>query len=76
MEISDFVAKLGEIYEDSNINKITPETNFKNIEGYSSFIALSIIAMADEDYNVKLKGDDIRKSNTVADLFNIIKSRM
>jgi hypothetical protein len=43
------------------------------VEVYMSFIiALSIIAMVDDEYGVTIKGDDIRKSETIEDLFNII----
>ena len=38
-------------------------------------MALSIIAMVDEEYEVALKGDDIRTANTLEDLFNIVKSK-
>ena len=38
-------------------------------------IALSVIAMVDEEYDVTIKGDDIRNSNTVEDLFNAVKSK-
>jgi acyl carrier protein len=76
MEISNFIIKLSEIFEDEGNGDITPETNFKDLEGYSSIIALSIIAMADEEYNVRLKGGDISGAKTVADLFDIIKSRV
>jgi acyl carrier protein len=30
---------------------------------------------ADEEYEVTLKGDDIRNANTVEDLFNTVKSK-
>jgi acyl carrier protein len=36
-------------------------------------VALSIIAMVDDEYGITIKGDDIRKSETVEDLFNIVK---
>jgi acyl carrier protein len=38
-------------------------------------MALSIIAMVDEEYNVQLKGDDIVKSQTIDDLFRIVSSK-
>jgi len=38
-------------------------------------MALSIIAMVDEEYEVALKGDDIRSANTLEDLFNIVKNK-
>ena len=49
---------------------------FKELDEWSSLIALSVIAMADEEYEVTLKGDDIRNANTVEDLFNTVKSKM
>ncbi|MCF0158567.1 MAG: acyl carrier protein, partial [Veillonella sp.] len=37
--------------------------------------ALSIIAMVDEEYDVTLKGDDIKNANTIEDLFNTVKAK-
>jgi len=76
MELNEFIKNLANTFEDANPDTIKPDTRFRDIEGYSSFIALSIIAMVDEQYNVKLTGDDIRKSVTVKDLYLIIKSKM
>ena len=41
-----------------------------------SWTALSVIAMIDEEYDVKIKGDDVRNSQTVNDLYEIVKSRL
>ena len=38
-------------------------------------MALSIIAMVDEEYDIRIKGDDLRASDTIADLCEIVKSR-
>ena len=75
MELKKFVGNLAAVYDEADPTTVTPEIKFRDIEGYSSLVALSIIAMADEEYNVKLKGDDIRKANTVEDLFNIVNSK-
>ncbi len=53
----------------------TAETKFHELEEWSSLIALSIIAMADEEYDVTLKGDDIRAAVTIEDLFNTVKAK-
>jgi acyl carrier protein len=58
------------------MKQIQHETKFRDIEEWSSLMALSIIAMVDEKYNVKIKGDDIRNSQTFEDLYNIVKSRL
>lgn len=54
---------------------IVESTDFRSIEDWDSLVALSVIAMADEDYNVELTGDDIRGAKTVDDLYQIIKDR-
>ena len=73
--LEEFVALFAEQFDDTDANEIKAETVFKELDEWSSLIALSIIAMVDEEYDVTLKGDDIRNSNTVEDLFNIVKSR-
>jgi len=75
MEINDFIEKFAEQFEDTDAGDITATTEFKNLDEWSSLIALSVIAMADEEYDVTLKGDDIRGAVTVEDLYNIVKSR-
>lgn len=37
-------------------------------------IALSVMAMIDEEYNVQIKADEMRNSQTIQELFNIVKS--
>lgn len=75
MELSEFVEKFAEQFDDTDPSEITAETEFKTLDEWSSLIALSIIAMADEEYEVTLKGDDIRTSNTVKDVYEIVKSK-
>lgn len=72
MELEKFIKNLADVFEDTDPKTIKPEASFRDLEGYSSLVALSIIAMVDEEYNVKLKGEDIRKSSTVEELFNVI----
>ena len=65
MELQDFVQKFAEQFDETDVSAFTPETRFRDIDEWSSLIALSIIAMVDEEYDVTLKGDDIRNANTV-----------
>lgn len=76
MELNEFVAKFAEQFDETEASVFTPETNFRELDEWSSLLALSIIAMADEEYNVTLKGDDIKNSNTVKDIFEIVNSRI
>ena len=75
MELKEFMKNFADQLEDSDSTSITPETKFREIEGWSSLTALYIIGMVDEKYHIKIKGDDIRQSSTIEDLFKIVKSK-
>lgn len=76
MELKGFIENFVSQFDETDISEIKAETVFKELEEWSSLTALSIIAMVDEEYDVKIKGDDIRNSQTVNDLFKVVKSRI
>ena len=76
MELKDFIENFAAQFDDTDASEIKADTVFKELDEWSSLIALSVIAMVDEEYDVTLKGEDIRTSNTVEDLFNNVKSKM
>lgn len=75
MELNEFVAKFAELFEDTDPSVFAPDTYFRELEEWSSFMGLSVIAMVDEEYDVTLKGIDVKNSETIEDLFNIVKER-
>jgi len=75
MELQEFIKNFANQFEETDSSVFTKDTVFKNLDEWSSLLALSIIAMVDEQYGVALKGDDIRSANTIEDLYNIIKSK-
>jgi acyl carrier protein len=75
MDIESFVQEFAEQYDEIPAESFTPDTLFKENDEWSSMTALSIIAMADANYDVRLTGDDIRKSSTITDIFNIVAEK-
>lgn len=75
MEIKEFVEKFAEQFEETDACVFTPETKFHELDEWSSLTALSIIAMVDEEYDITLKGDDVRNAVTIQDLFETIKHK-
>lgn len=75
MELKDFIENFANQFDDTDANEIQANTVYKELDEWSSLIALSVIAMVDEEYDITIKGDDIRNSNTVEDLFNVVKSK-
>ena len=76
MELKDFIENFAAQFEETDPSLIKAQTKFRELEEWSSLMALSVIAMADDEYEVQLKGDDIKNSTTVEDLYDIIKSKI
>lgn len=74
MELKEFITNFAKQFDETDATVIKADTNFKDLDEWSSMIALSIIAMIDAEYDVQVKGTDIRDSNTIEDLFNKVKA--
>ena len=76
MEIIEFVENFAAQFDETDASVFTAETRFRDLEEWSSLIGLSIIAMVDEEYDVTLKGDDIKSSNTIQDIFDKVQAKL
>ena len=76
MEIKEFVKNFASLFEDTDANEFSEESKFREFEEWSSFMALSVMALSDDMYGIKLNGEDIQSSKTINDLFEIVKSRI
>ena len=75
MELNEFVAHFAEQFEETDASVFTPETKYHDLEEWSSLIGLSVIAMIDDEYDVILKGNDAKNSETINDMCNIANER-
>ena len=76
MSLEQFIENFSDLFDETDTDTINATTAFKELEEWSSLLALSVIAMVDEEYDVEFRGEDIRNSNTVEDLYEIVKSRV
>lgn len=76
MDLDQFIEYFSELFDETDPDTIEATTRFKDLEEWSSLVALSVIAMIDEEYDVEFRGDDIRNSTTVEDLYNTVLVRL
>ena len=76
MKLENFIQSFAEQFEETPNENFAADTDFKALEEWESMTVLIIIAMADEEYNVTINGEDIRNADTIEDLFEIVKSRV
>jgi acyl carrier protein len=53
-----------------------PEDKFKEYLEWDSIGLLSVQAMINEEYDVTISRDEIEKTETIAELFQLIQSKM
>ena len=50
MKLNEFIENFANQFDDTDVSEITAATEFKALDEWSSLVALSIIAMVDEEY--------------------------
>lgn len=75
MEIKEFIQNFASQFDDTDASEFTANTEFRELDEWSSLTALSVIAMVDDEYGVTLKGDEMRGAKTIEELFNVVKSK-
>ena len=74
--LEEFVELFAEQFDDTDASEIKANTVFHDLDEWSSLIGLSVIAMVDEEFDVALKGDDVKDSVTVEDLYNKVIAKL
>lgn len=73
-EFNDFLEALAEQFDSAEVSQLTMDTRFKELDGYTSLVALLIITMIDEEYGITITGDNMVKAVTVSDLYHLVNS--
>ncbi|MFJ1377343.1 acyl carrier protein [Capnocytophaga canimorsus] len=75
MNQEKFLEDFASIFDEIDASEITMSTEFKNFEEWSSLVALGLLAVMEEEYDVTLTHNDIKNAVTVTDIYNIVKTQ-
>lgn len=75
MELNDFIQNFAEQFDETDASVFTADTKFRELEEWSSLIALSIIAMIDDEYDITINGNEMKSAATVGELFNVVSAK-
>lgn len=76
MTLDEFTHKLEGELEDIEPGTLTPDTDYRSLKNWSSMYALIIIAFVDMQFNVTLNGQDMKSTNTVKDLYELVQKKL
>lgn len=75
MNRQEFLNSLEEILE-LDTNTLKGDEALQDLEQWDSLAFLSVIAMADEHFNIVIQGDKLEKVKTVEDLVDLVKAHL
>ena len=70
-----FLENMTEVLENTDPTEIHATSILRDFKEWDSLTALSLIAMVDQEYSVRLTGDDIQSAVTLEDIYNIIQKK-
>ena len=71
MEIKEFIEKFADAIEVENVEELTAETEFKELDEWSSLSVMLLIAFFDEEFEKQIGDKDVRSGTTLQDLYNL-----
>ena len=72
MELKDLVHVFDEVLNQVHKETITEDTEFKDLDSWSSLSAFELTAKINDEFGIKLRGPQIRKCATIKELFELI----
>ena len=76
MDLKEFIEEFVDQFDDTDASEIQADTEYHELDEWSSMIALSVLNVIGKKYGCTLTFEDLKKSVTVEDLFNLVVSKV
>lgn len=73
--MNEFIKNFANQFDDTDLSEFQKNTEFRNLEEWSSLVGLAIMNMVQKQYGVKLTIMDLRKANTIEELYNVVSCK-
>lgn len=75
MDTTEFIKNFAAQFDDTDASEFTLETRFRELDEWSSLNALAILNMIGKNYSVTVKAEEMKSTNTVEELFDLVSSK-
>ncbi|MGF0069813.1 phosphopantetheine-binding protein [Candidatus Spyradosoma sp. SGI.093] len=76
MDTQKFVDDFASLLRKTPRETLSAETRFKELPDWNSLLALSLIALVEDEYDVLLKSTDIRDAETLGGLAAVVAKQL
>ena len=75
MDIKEFIADFADQFDETELDEFTPETEYRDLDEWSSLTGLAILNMISKKYGVKITANEVKETNTIESLYNLVVSK-
>lgn len=75
MDITEFIQNFANMFDDTDVSQLSADTEFQDLDEWSSLMTMSTIAMVRTKYGKSLSGKEIHSCQTITDLFNLVSGK-
>lgn len=76
MDKNEFIATFANQFDETDPSEIKAETEFRELEEWSSLIGLAIVGVINKKYGVKLSPDEFKNTRTVEEVYQFVQSKL
>ena len=75
MDIKTFIADFADQFDETELDEFQPETVYRDLDEWSSLTGLASLNMIDKKYGVKLTTSEIKDTNTIEEVYNLVVAK-
>ena len=76
MDANEFITNFAAQFDDTELSEFNMETRFRELDEWSSLNALAILNMIGKKYSVVLRPEEMKPTNTIQELFDLVQSKL
>ena len=76
MELQEFIASIEPEFEEIDPGTLKENTVFREVEGWSSMIALILIARIEDEYGVAVSADELAGVKMIGELHHLVNNKL
>ncbi len=75
MDIKEFITDFADQFDETELDEFKPETEYRDLDEWSSLTGLAILNMISKKYGVKITANEVKETNTIESLYNLVVSK-
>ncbi len=75
MEIEQFIQLFADQFDETEPELFKPSTEFRQLEEWSSLVAMAVLNMLEKKCNARIKSEEMRETQTIQALYDLMISK-